>query len=427
MPDFLRQHLRLFSQSGDVAAGPTLDVRDAKLKTSIQGALGLISEKLKELEEKEPKAAPPRPVGGAPGVAPPAKNAAGLFEISDPRELAQVSGMVNIPDSGNFANPELPSEAELATMSDGELRVLASQLKFVVSEKLRKHLPGVIKAHRHIVEHGLSDFSFHGKGGYLIERVRTLFPTSAEKYLIDIGVAQLKGHERSTELKEYFMREDAREVGQLQTPRIARQISMSREGVEEEQTVEDYTRSLMQRAEAPSRRYHGESFAMRSVSRLRPIVEEPPAKRQRMGPVNLPELKDLDKFTVRPQEILGKHAREFKIHGEGILTAEKRVLELQKAVFLENAFREHKLTDPHRELTDKKEHDALQKMFRARFPNDQRNMKHVLDLHARRRTLPKKPDTLKFDDPFEGGTEKHVIRIAARSWLAKVEHHVKDP
>ena len=64
VPDFLRDHLRLFSQAGDVAAGPTLDVRDAKLRTSIQGALGLISEKLKELGEKEPKAAPPRPVGG---------------------------------------------------------------------------------------------------------------------------------------------------------------------------------------------------------------------------------------------------------------------------------------------------------------------------------------------------------------------------
>lgn len=199
MPDFLRDHLRLFSQAGDVAAGPTLDVRDAKLRTSIQGALGLISEKLKELGEKEPKAAPPRPVGGAP-VAPPAKNAAGLYVINDPRELAQVSGMVNIPDSGNFANPELPSEEELATMNDEDLRALASQLKFVVSEKLRKHLPGVIKAHRHIVEHGLSDFSFHGKSGYLIERVQTLFPTLLEKYRTDIGLAQLAGHERSTEL-----------------------------------------------------------------------------------------------------------------------------------------------------------------------------------------------------------------------------------
>ena len=108
--------------------------------------------------------------------------------------------MVNIPDSGNFANPELPSEEELATMNDEDLRALASQLKFVVSEKLRKHLPGVIKAHRHIVEHGLSDFSFHGKSGYLIERVQTLFPTLLEKYRTDIGLAQLAGHERSTEL-----------------------------------------------------------------------------------------------------------------------------------------------------------------------------------------------------------------------------------
>ena len=40
IPEFLRQHLRLFSQSGDVAVGPTLDVRDAKLQTSIQGAMG---------------------------------------------------------------------------------------------------------------------------------------------------------------------------------------------------------------------------------------------------------------------------------------------------------------------------------------------------------------------------------------------------
>ena len=48
-------------------------------------------------------------------------------------------------------------------------------------------------------------------------------------------------------------------------------------------------------------------------------------------------------------------------------------------------------------------------------------------MHARRRTLPKKADTLKFNDPFQGGTEKHVIRDAARSWLAKVENHVKDP
>ena len=203
MPDFLREHLNLSSQAGEVAAGPTFDVRDAKLQTSIQGALGLISEKLKELEENEPKAAPPRPVGGAPGFAPPPKNAAGLFEITDPRELAQVSGMVSIPDSGNFANPNLPSEEELSTMSDEELRVLASQLKFA-GDKLRKDLPGVIKAHRHIVENGLSDFSFHGKSGYLIERVRTLFPSSADKYLTDIGVAQLKGHERSMELNEYF-------------------------------------------------------------------------------------------------------------------------------------------------------------------------------------------------------------------------------
>ena len=122
MPDFLREHLDLSSQAGEVAAGPTFDVRDAKLQTSIQGALGLISEKLKELG---PKAAPPRPVGGAPGVAPPAKNAAGLHEISDPRELALVSGMVSIPDSGKFANPELPSEDELATMEEEELTLLA--------------------------------------------------------------------------------------------------------------------------------------------------------------------------------------------------------------------------------------------------------------------------------------------------------------
>ena len=220
MPDFLRDHLRLFSQAGAVAAGPTLDVRDAKLQTSIQGALGLISEKLRELEEKEPKAAPPRPVGGAPGVAPPAKNAAGLYVINDPRELAHVSGMVSIPGSGNFANPELPSEDELLTMSDEDLRALASQLKFAVSDKLRKHLPGVIKAHRHIVEHGLSDFSGKIRSGYLIERVKTLFPGSAEKYRTDIGLAQLKGHERSTELKEYFKKEDAREA--RQKPRLGR-------------------------------------------------------------------------------------------------------------------------------------------------------------------------------------------------------------
>ena len=146
-----------------------------------------------------------------------------------------------------------------------------------------------------------------------------------------------------------------------------------------------------------------------------------------MGPVHLPDLKELSKFTVRPQDILGRHARTFNIHGEGILTAEKRVLELQKAVFLENAFREHNLTDPHRELTDLKTHDALKKQYRAQFPKDTQNFKHLLDMHARRRTLPDKGDTLKFDDPFEGGTEKHVIRDAARSWLAKVENHVKDP
>ena len=104
---------------------------------------------------------------------------------------------------------------------------------------------------------------------------------------------------------------------------------------------------------------------------------------------------------------------------------EQRVHELRKAVFLEKAFKKHKLTDPNRELNKKidSKHAALEAEYRSQFPNDQRNFKHVLDLHARRRTLGNLPDTLHFVDPKEGSLEKHVIRNAARSWLGKVQNH----
>ena len=104
MPDFLREHLGL---SPGVAAGPTVEFQDVKLEITsgpVSGVSGSVAEKI---------AAPARPTGGAPSVSLPSKNSAGLYEIRDPRELAQVSGMVSIPDSGNFANPELPSEGAL--------------------------------------------------------------------------------------------------------------------------------------------------------------------------------------------------------------------------------------------------------------------------------------------------------------------------
>ena len=126
IPEFLRQHLRLFSGDLDIASGPTLVVREAKLMTSMQSAIGQASQKL----EEEFKAAPIRPVGGAPGLSVPPKNAQGLFEIRDPRELANCPGMVSIPDSGNFANPKLPSKEEFALMSQEELIALASDLKY---------------------------------------------------------------------------------------------------------------------------------------------------------------------------------------------------------------------------------------------------------------------------------------------------------
>ncbi len=94
---------------------------------------------------------------------------------------------------------------------------------------------------------------------------------------------------------------------------------------------------------------------------------------------------------------------EFNIHGHGILSPEKRVEELRKAVFLENAFKKHNLTDPYRELNDMQKHDALQTEYRSEFPHDIRHFKQVLDLHARRRSLPTLEDTIHFDEP-EGGS-----------------------
>ncbi len=121
--------------------------------------------------------------------------------------------MVNIPDSGLFLNPKLPSDSELQTMTEEELIQLASDLKFTEytkAEHLHKLLPGVIKAQRHIVENGLSDFTVKIQSGHLIERVRTLFPSQAEQYLMDIGVDQLKQHTAQS-LKASFVQQKLRE------------------------------------------------------------------------------------------------------------------------------------------------------------------------------------------------------------------------
>ena len=150
---------------------------------------------------------------------------------------------------------------------------------------------------------------------------------------MDIGFAQLTGHKRSMELdslEEYFVREDAREAAR--GPRLGRSVSLSRAG--EEGSFEEYKASRGTREEAPFSRRREKGQA-RELDRLPTVREEPQKKRRRIGPVDLPDLKDLAKFTVTPQDILGRHKRNFNIHGEGILTAEKRVLELQKAVFLE--------------------------------------------------------------------------------------------
>ncbi len=61
---------------------------------------------------------------------------------------------------------------------------------------------------------------------------------------------------------------------------------------------------------------------------------------------DLPDLDNLDKFTVTPQDIISK-ARGWHIYGHGIIPIEKRVDDFKKAIFLENVFRNEGITDPY--------------------------------------------------------------------------------
>ena len=118
-----------------------------------------------------------------PGEAP-ADEYEGKPWIRDPRQLSKVDGVVWLGHR-MFANPKLPSKAELSAMSEKDLVRLAQDLNFRPKgpvSTLSHELLKVVEAQKHIQTYGFSNFETNIKLQPLLERAITLFPYNEEVF-----------------------------------------------------------------------------------------------------------------------------------------------------------------------------------------------------------------------------------------------------